>query len=38
LRLPGMLEHDATVWKQPDWTARHYQQAMAMLDAQKEPA
>jgi len=31
LCLPGMMEHDVTVWKQPNWTSRNYEKAMDML-------
>ena len=36
LILPGMMEHEATIWKQPNWTPRHYERAMEMLKKSKE--
>lgn len=36
LILPGMMEHEATPWKQANWTPRNYERAMEMLKKSKE--
>jgi NAD(P)-dependent dehydrogenase (short-subunit alcohol dehydrogenase family) len=36
LILPGMMEHDVTPWKQPNWTPRHKERAMEMLKKSQE--
>jgi len=36
LCLPGMMEHDATQWKHPNWTSRHQSRAMEILKNSQE--